>query len=205
MSNLVASLFARPAFEQHKVPDLSDRVYVVTGGSNGIGLSASRTLFTHGAKVIILSSQASIGAEAEAYIKSGKLEDAPQAYREGFGAQTDKFVFFFPLLQAFSDLFSSFYPFRPSLTPHYRAIAVLPLTLTSSSANGATKDGSIEHKVVDLGDLKAVATLAKDLASLPRLDGFLGIAGLGVKDFELTADGFECVFPFHLASSLPFL
>jgi hypothetical protein len=97
-----------PAFEQHKVPDLSGRVYVVTGGSNGIGLSASRTLFTHGAKVIILSSQASIGAEAVAYIKSGKLEDAPKAYREGFGAQTDKFVFFFPLRQAFSDLFSSF-------------------------------------------------------------------------------------------------
>jgi hypothetical protein len=41
--------------------------------------------------------------------------------------------------------------------------------------------------------LRAVASLAKELASLPRLDGFLGIAGLGVKNFELTNDGYEYV------------
>ncbi|GAA6033244.1 hypothetical protein JCM8097_003013 [Rhodosporidiobolus ruineniae] len=125
MSNIVASFF-RSKYDQTKVPDLSGRTYVITGGSNGIGLSTARTFYTHGAKVIVLSSQTTTGSAAV------------------------------------------------------------------DSANGATKDGEVEHKAVDFGDLNAVASVAKELAKdLPRLDGLLGIAGIGVKDFELTKDGYD--------------
>ncbi|GAA5821785.1 hypothetical protein JCM11251_001023 [Rhodosporidiobolus azoricus] len=148
MSNIVASFF-RGTFQQADVPNLKDRVYVVTGGSNGIGLSVSRTLYTHGAKVIILSSQTATGEAAVEYIKTGDLEKAPHDYKAGFGSQRD------------------------------------------NSANGATEDGEVEHKAVDFGDLNAVAAIAKELAKLDRLDGFLGIAGLGVNNFELTKDGYD--------------
>ncbi|GAA5900912.1 hypothetical protein JCM6882_005976 [Rhodosporidiobolus microsporus] len=148
MSSLFAAFF-RSKFQQADVPSLKGRTYMITGGSNGIGLSVSRTLFSHGAKVVILSSQESTGRSAVEYVRTGDLEKAPHDYKEGFGSQND------------------------------------------NSANGATEDGTVEHKVIDLGDLNAVAAVAKELAQLDRLDGFLGIAGLGVKDFELTKDGYD--------------
>ncbi|GAA6016801.1 hypothetical protein JCM10207_003256 [Rhodosporidiobolus poonsookiae] len=148
MSNIIASFF-RSTFDQTKVPDLTGRVYVATGGSNGIGLSVARTLYSHGATVHILSSQKVTGDAAVDYIRTGDLDKAPADYKAGFGSQKD------------------------------------------NSANGATKDGSVDHTPVDFGDLNAVAKVAKNLAGLPRLDGFLGIAGLGVKDFELTGDGYD--------------
>ncbi|GAA5853669.1 hypothetical protein JCM8547_007406 [Rhodosporidiobolus lusitaniae] len=163
MSQIVASFF-RSKFGQDKVPDLSGgKTFIVTGGSNGIGLSAARTLYTHGAKVIIVSSQELTGSQAVAYIKSGNLEDAPHDYKEGFGAQKD------------------------------------------NSANGATKDGEVEHKAVDFGDLNAVASVAKELTKLDRLDGFLGIAGIGVKNFELTKDGYDRHLTVNALSHLLFL
>ncbi|GAA5972520.1 hypothetical protein JCM11641_001882 [Rhodosporidiobolus odoratus] len=116
-SNIVASFF-RSNFAQDKVPDLSGKTFVVTGGSNGIGLSTSRTLYSHGGRVILLSSQASTGEQAVAYITTGDLDKAPHDYKAGFGTQRD------------------------------------------NSANGATKDGSVEHIVADFGDFVSTTSLA---------------------------------------------
>ncbi|BGP34578.1 hypothetical protein JCM10296v2_006400 [Rhodotorula toruloides] len=88
MSNIVAS-FQRSKFDQTKVPDLSGKVYVLTGGTNGIGLSVSRTLFKHGGRVILLGSKQETGNAACEYIKTGDLDKAPHDYKEGFGAQRD--------------------------------------------------------------------------------------------------------------------
>lgn len=121
-----------------------------------MGLSIARTLYAHGAKVVITGSQEVTSKQALAYIKSGKLEDAPEDYASSFG-----------------------------------------LTFRDASSDGATTPGEVISKVIDFKDLSAVAKLAKELASeFKTLDGFLGIAGIGVKDFELTKDGFECVVPF---------
>ncbi|KAK4046927.1 hypothetical protein OIV83_005718 [Microbotryomycetes sp. JL201] len=87
----MASFFknATAAFTPKQVPSLSGRTFVVTGGSDGIGLSVSRTLYSHGAKLIVVSRDKQTADRAVAYIQSGKLEDAPEAYRSGFGSQQD--------------------------------------------------------------------------------------------------------------------
>lgn len=72
-----------------QVPSLSNRDYVITGGTNGIGLSIARTLFTHGAKVHIIGSNESNAEAAIAYIKTGDLKSAPDDYAAGFGHQED--------------------------------------------------------------------------------------------------------------------
>ncbi|KAL8291739.1 hypothetical protein RQP46_001997 [Phenoliferia psychrophenolica] len=72
-----------------EVPDLTGKVAFVTGGTNGIGLSLSRSLYTHGATVYVLGSSEETGRRGLAYIKGGRLSEAPADYAEGFGNQTD--------------------------------------------------------------------------------------------------------------------
>jgi NAD(P)-dependent dehydrogenase (short-subunit alcohol dehydrogenase family) len=137
--------------KESKVDD-ADR-FSLRFSTNGIGLSLARTLYSHGAKVVITGSQQTTTDQALAYIKSGKLEDAPEDYASSFG-----------------------------------------LTFRDASSDGATTPGEVSAKVVDFKDLGALSKVAKELASeFKTLDLFLGIAGIGVKDFELTKDGFECV------------
>lgn len=68
------------------VPSLSPS----TGGTNGIGLSVARTLYSKGAKVYVSGHQAEVGAQALEYIKTGNLEAAPEDYRVSFGMQGDQ-------------------------------------------------------------------------------------------------------------------
>ncbi|GAA5940059.1 hypothetical protein JCM3775_003266 [Rhodotorula graminis] len=153
MSSIVGKIFSLQ-FAQQNVPQLVGRKYIVTGGTNGIGLSVSRTLYSHGADVTILGSQQATADAAVAYIKTGELARAPQDYQDSFSGILG--------------------------------------TWTDNSADGAKESGEVRARVVDFKDLKAVAKVAKDLAgSLDRLDGFLGIAGLGVNKFTLTDDGFD--------------
>ncbi|GAA6033242.1 hypothetical protein JCM8097_003012 [Rhodosporidiobolus ruineniae] len=136
----------------HKdVPSLVGKKYLVTGGTNGIGLSLARTLYAHGGDVTIVGSQQETADAAIQYIKTGDLSLAPHDYAAGFG-------------QLFKD----------------------------ASGEGGEQSGEITAKVVDFKDLRAVAKVGKDLADkYDRLDGFLGIAGLGVNKFTLTDDGYD--------------
>lgn len=70
-------------YHHRDTPDLTGKTAVITGGTNGIGLSFSRTLYTRGASIIVIGHSASTGKDGVAYIKSGKLEDAPQDYQNG--------------------------------------------------------------------------------------------------------------------------
>lgn len=134
---------------------LTTREHYLTG-TNGIGLSVSRTLYSHGADVTILGSQQNTADAALDYIKTGELARAPQDYQDSF--------------------------------------AGILGTWTDNSADGGKESGEVRARVVDFKDLKAVAKVAKELAdSYDRLDGFLGIAGIGVNKFTLTDDGFEYV------------
>lgn len=72
------------AFAHSQIPVCSGRQYLVTGGTNGIGLSVSRSLYSKGATVHILSLDEEIARSAQAYIESGKLELAPKEYAAGF-------------------------------------------------------------------------------------------------------------------------
>lgn len=87
----MASIFKRftASYGPAQVPNLVGRTYVVTGGSDGIGLSLSRTLYSHGAHLHIISRDKQTADEALAYIKSGDLAAAPETYRAGFGSQAD--------------------------------------------------------------------------------------------------------------------
>ncbi|GAA5938615.1 uncharacterized protein JCM15063_005370 [Sporobolomyces koalae] len=76
-------------FSQAQVPSLVGKTFVVTGGSNGIGLSISRTLYSHGAKVIIVGGQQQHIDGAVSYIQTGDLKFATESYSSGFGSQTD--------------------------------------------------------------------------------------------------------------------
>jgi NAD(P)-dependent dehydrogenase (short-subunit alcohol dehydrogenase family) len=72
------------AFSHAQIPSLASKVYLVTGASNGLGLSVSRSLYSKGATVHMLSLNEEIARSAQAYIKSGNLEDAPKEYAAGF-------------------------------------------------------------------------------------------------------------------------
>lgn len=74
-------------FHHSSVPSLAARHFLLTGGTNGIGLSISRTLYSRGAHLHLISLDKDIAKEAEAYIRTGDLEKAPTEYREGFGLQ----------------------------------------------------------------------------------------------------------------------
>ncbi|GAA5952301.1 hypothetical protein JCM21900_000479 [Sporobolomyces salmonicolor] len=76
-------------FSQAEVPSLVGKTFIVTGGSNGIGLSVARTLYSHGARVIVVGAQQAHLSGALVYIKTGDLAHTPETYRTGFGSQTD--------------------------------------------------------------------------------------------------------------------
>ncbi|GAA5972519.1 hypothetical protein JCM11641_001881 [Rhodosporidiobolus odoratus] len=135
----------------HKlVPSQVGKKFIVTGGTNGIGLSIARTLYAQGGDVLVMGSQQQTADAALAYIRSGDLATAPHDYAAGFG------------------------------------------TFKDASGEGGAQNGKVAAKVVDFQDLKAVSKVAKELAnSYDRLDGFLGICGIGVNQFTLTDDGFD--------------
>ncbi|KWU45117.1 NAD(P)-binding protein [Rhodotorula sp. JG-1b] len=83
MSHL-AGILAGKHFAQKDVPSLVGRKYIVTGGTNGIGLSAARCLYSHGADVTIFGSQQSNADAASEYIRTGNLHAAPKDYQDGF-------------------------------------------------------------------------------------------------------------------------
>ncbi|GAA5980371.1 hypothetical protein JCM5350_000962 [Sporobolomyces pararoseus] len=76
-------------FSQSQVPSLVGKTFFVTGGSNGIGLSVSRTLYSHGARVVIVGGQRHHLDGAVSYIKTGDLKYSPESYSSGFGSQKD--------------------------------------------------------------------------------------------------------------------
>ncbi|GAA5902907.1 hypothetical protein JCM5296_006328 [Sporobolomyces johnsonii] len=76
-------------FSQAEVPSLVGKTFIVTGGSNGIGLSVARTLYSHGARVIVVGAQQAHLSGALVYIKTGDLAQTPETYRTGFGSQAD--------------------------------------------------------------------------------------------------------------------
>ncbi|GAA5947787.1 hypothetical protein JCM10213_002112 [Rhodosporidiobolus nylandii] len=148
-SSIVQGLFGK-GYAHKDVPNLAGKKAIVTGGTNGIGLSLARTLYANGADVLIIGSQDVTAEAAVAYIKTGSLEAAPEDYRASFG------------------------------------------TFHDASGDEGKGDGEVSAKVCDFKSLKAVAALAKELASTyERLDLLLGIAGIGVKDFNLTEDGYD--------------
>ncbi|GAA5985326.1 hypothetical protein JCM10908_002623 [Rhodotorula pacifica] len=83
MSHLAGAL-AGNHFAQKDVPSLVGRKYVITGGTNGIGLSAARCLYSHGADITITGSQKTTADAAVEYIRTGNLAAAPQDYQDGF-------------------------------------------------------------------------------------------------------------------------
>lgn len=72
------------AFSHSQIPSLKSKQFLVTGGSNGIGLSVARSIYAKGATVHILSLDEDIARSAQAYIESGDLELAPKEYAAGF-------------------------------------------------------------------------------------------------------------------------
>ncbi|GAA6054440.1 hypothetical protein JCM3770_007217 [Rhodotorula araucariae] len=153
MSAIVGKIFGY-VFAQKDVPNLTGRKFFVTGGTNGIGLSVARTLYSHGADITITGSQQVVADAAVSYIKTGDLTRAPQDYQDSF--------------------------------------AGILGTWTDNSADGAKESGEVRARVVDFKDLRAVAKVGKELAQqFDRLDGFCGIAGIGVNKFTLTEDGFD--------------
>ncbi|KAK4699834.1 hypothetical protein P7C70_g6420, partial [Phenoliferia sp. Uapishka_3] len=83
------TLFGDYGYAPKDCPDLTGKVAVITGGTNGIALSLARTMYTHGASLYVLSSSEKTGKDGVAYIKSGNLSDAPNDYAEGFGKGED--------------------------------------------------------------------------------------------------------------------
>ncbi|KAK9365523.1 hypothetical protein V1509DRAFT_632899 [Lipomyces kononenkoae] len=59
-----------PKFTENDVPNLTQKVFLVTGGSSGIGLELSRVLYHHGARVIIAGRSEKSYNEAVSEIKA---------------------------------------------------------------------------------------------------------------------------------------
>lgn len=76
-------------FSHAEAGDQSGRVFVITGGTNGIGLSYARTLYTRGAILWILSNQAEVAEKGLNFIRTGRSDQAPQDYQDGFGNEKD--------------------------------------------------------------------------------------------------------------------
>lgn len=78
-------------YTQRKVPSLVGRTAVLTGGTNGIGLSLARTLYSHGMNLHVIASSKETATGALEYIKTGRFEAAPEDYQQGFskGEQDD--------------------------------------------------------------------------------------------------------------------
>ncbi|KAF3916123.1 hypothetical protein AA313_de0201881 [Arthrobotrys entomopaga] len=60
----------KPQFEEKDVPDLSGRVYMVTGGAGGIGLELAKILYSKNAKVYIVGRSEANGTTAVNLIKN---------------------------------------------------------------------------------------------------------------------------------------
>ena len=58
-----------PSFTESSLPNLSGKVYIVTGASAGIGKELSRLLYTHNATVYIAARSAEKAHAAISYIK----------------------------------------------------------------------------------------------------------------------------------------
>ncbi|GAA5853668.1 hypothetical protein JCM8547_007405 [Rhodosporidiobolus lusitaniae] len=137
-------------YAHKEVPSQVGRKFLITGGTNGIGLSIARTIYANGGDVTVTGSQQEVADAALNYIKTGDLAAAPEDYRAGFGSFHD------------------------------------------ASGDEGKESGEVSAKVVDFKNLKAVSQAAKELAGkFDRLDGLLGIAGLGVNKYTQTDDGFD--------------
>ncbi|XXH02068.1 hypothetical protein Hte_008433 [Hypoxylon texense] len=68
----------KPTFKEENVPDLSDRVYIVTGASSGVGKETARILYSKNAKVYI-------AARSEARV-SGAIAGIQEAHPKSFGS-----------------------------------------------------------------------------------------------------------------------
>ncbi len=66
------------AWSESDIPDLSDRIFVVTGANSGIGWEATRMFAEHGARVVMACRTVSKGEEAAARIR----EKTPGAHLE---------------------------------------------------------------------------------------------------------------------------
>jgi len=90
VSPMISKFMGDYGYSAKDVPaDLSGKQIFITGGTNGIGLSYARTLYTRGASLHIISQTAEVGNAAEAYITTGDIHTAPKDYQEGFGSGTD--------------------------------------------------------------------------------------------------------------------
>lgn len=190
----------------HKdTPQLQGRIALVTGGTNGMGLSISRTLYTRGVSVFIVGEDATVGNDAvnckshhcqnrspltsQSDIKSGKLADAPKDYGNGFVGE------------------------HPPQSLQTRCVVTWRVGIASTlapgvkpddrdySGDGATSEGSVTFVQSDFESLKDVANTAKLLkGKLDRLD-------LVSATFELSLSGvydsWDCTD--YVDSSLPSL
>ena len=68
-------IFPTRNFSAKQIPDLNDKIAVVTGGTSGIGLESAIQLASHGADVIILGSSAQKGAAGIKTIKEKTGKD----------------------------------------------------------------------------------------------------------------------------------
>ncbi|GAA6016804.1 hypothetical protein JCM10207_003257 [Rhodosporidiobolus poonsookiae] len=89
MASSVLQAIVGKGYEHKEVPSQVGKKFIVTGGTNGIGLSIARTLYSHGADVLIMGSQLETASAAESYIKTGDLDQAPHDYKAGFGSMHD--------------------------------------------------------------------------------------------------------------------
>lgn len=76
-------------YAQKDVPSLVGKRFIVTGASNGIGLSIARTLYSHGASLIAIGGSQDHLSGALDYIKTGDLKYPHESYSTGFGSQSD--------------------------------------------------------------------------------------------------------------------
>ena len=65
----------KPTFTEGHLPDLSSKVYLITGGTSGIGLALAKILYSKNAKVYITSRTDASAEKAAAEIKASVTSD----------------------------------------------------------------------------------------------------------------------------------